>query len=247
MSGSELFVGAVPAGGAWVAAAFDRRGFEEGVVADGVGDLWYRYEEQVDALLVGVPVGLVEEADAERAPDRLARAALGEHADRVATPPVREATRRRRYPAADRVHERKTGAPLSEAAFALAPAVAAVDELLQELPEARGVVRAAHPELCFRAFAGEPMAEPRGTAGGYAERMRTLAEFDPDAPPAVQHATEATAGHEVAVADVIDAVALAYTARPGPGTRRSLPPDPPTDPTGLPMEWVYRADAPLAE
>jgi len=35
---------------------------------------------------------------------------------------------------------------------------------------------------------------------------------------------------------------LAYTAAPGDGQLRSLPPDPPTDAAGLPMRIVYRAD-----
>ena len=66
-------------------------------------------------------------------------------------------------------------------------------------------------------------------------------------PPVVQEAAEATAGHEVAVDDVVDAVALAYTARPGAGALRSLPPEPPTDATGLPMRMVYRSSEPLAD
>jgi len=60
-------------------------------------------------------------------------------------------------------------------------------------------------------------------------------------------AADATAGHDVTVADVLDAVVLAYTAQPGDGELRSLPAEPPTDATGLPMELVYRADAPLVE
>ena len=44
----------------------------------------------------------------------------------------------------------------------------------------------------------------------------------------------------------VDATVLAYTARPGPGELRSLPPDPPTDPQGLPMRIVYRSETPLA-
>ena len=45
---------------------------------------------------------------------------------------------------------------------------------------------------------------------------------------------------------VLDAVALALTVRPGPGSRRSLPPEPPTDDEGLPLRYVYRAETPLS-
>ncbi|MFC7176701.1 DUF429 domain-containing protein [Halosegnis marinus] len=242
-----LFVGAHWSPAGWVAAVFSAEGFEGASVHDEIGQLWGAVEERARRLLVDVPVGLVEEGDPERAADRLARAVLGDRAGAVTTPPVREATRKRRYPAAERVMRRKADADLSKAAFAASAAIAAVDDLLREVPETREVVGESHPELCFRAFAGEPLAEDRRTAGGYAERMRTLAEFDRDAPPTVQSAAEDAAGTDARVEDVLDALALGYTARPGPGDLRTLPADPDTDATGLPMRLHYRADAPLSK
>jgi predicted RNase H-like nuclease len=247
MGGERRYVGAHWTGGAWVAAGFDDRSFDRVDVVEEVGQLWVRYEERAERLLLDVPVGLVEEGDPERTCDRLAREALGPRADAVVAPPVREATKKRRYPAAKRVTERKTDrGGLSRAAFERSQVIAAVDEFVQGVPEARSVVAETHPEVCFRAFAGEPMAHARGTAAGYAERLRTLAEFDRDAAPAVQAAAAGTAGHAVTVADVLDAMALGYTARPGPGELRRLPPSPPADADGLPMALAYRASAPLS-
>ncbi|WP_276270579.1 DUF429 domain-containing protein [Haloarcula litorea] len=243
----DLYVGVVRSGDAWLAVAFTTDGFDHAAVFEGIGDCWARYEETARLVLVAVPVGLVESGDPVRRCDERARAVLGPRAETVTTPPVREATRKQRYSAANRTHERKSGAALSEAAFDRSDAIAMVDELLQEVPEAAAVVRSAHPDLCFRAFAGEPLEHPSAVAAGYAERMRTLAHYDRDAAPTVQHAAEATAGHDVTVADVLDAVVLAYTATPGAADLRTLPPDPPTDAAGLPMELVYRAAAPLDE
>lgn len=242
-----IHVGASWTGESWLAVAFDRSGFETADVFPGVGDLWARFEERAERVLVDVPVGLVEEGDPERQCDALARAVLGARADAVVTPPVREATRKRRYPAAKRVNRRKADHPLSEAAFEASDAIAAVDELLQNVPEARDAVVETHPEVCFRAFAGEPLEHDPALAGGYAERLRTLAGYDRDAPPAVQAVAESAAGHEVTVADVLDATVMAYTARPGPGELRSLPADPPTDAHGLPMRIIYRSESPLVE
>jgi len=244
---ADLYVGVVYSEGDWLSVGFDGDGFDHAAVSDGVGDCWARYEERAVRLLVGLPVGLVESGDPTRRCDELARSALGPRGEAVVTPPVREATRKRRFSTAERVHQRKGDAALSRRAFAASDGIAMVDELLQEVPEAAAVVRSAHPELCFRAFADEPLSYPRDTAGGYAERMRTLAHYDRDAAPTVQHAADATGGHDVTVADVLDAVALAYTAQPGGGDLRSLPADPPTDPKGRPMELVYRADAPLVD
>jgi predicted RNase H-like nuclease len=242
---SEAYVGVDRSVDGWVAVAFDRNGFDHAEVFEEVGQLWTRYEEIATRILIDVPVGLVEDESGGRECDSLARDILGPRSAAVLTPPVREATRKRRYPAAKRVNERKADTGLSKQAFARSDSIAAVDDLLRNVPEARAAFRESHPEVCYRAFAGEQLAYSQHTAAGYAERMRALVAFDTDAPPVVQATAEATGGTEVTVDDVLDAVVLAYTAAPGPGSLRSLPPEPPTDAKGLPMEICYRAETPL--
>jgi len=239
------YVGVDRCSGSWLAVAFAGTTYDHAAVFAEFGELWTRYEETAALVAVDVPIGLHESGDVSRRCDELARAVLGPRSASVFTPPVREATRKNTYQAAKRVNERKADRGLSTQAFAITDAIAEVDALLGAIPEARAVVREAHPEVCFRAFAGEHLQHSKLTAGGYAERMRGLLAHDSDAPPLVQSVAEASAGHEVAVDDVLDAVALALTARPGPGDLHTLPPDPPTDPEGLPMEMVYRAGAPL--
>ena len=229
----------------WVAVVHRRDGFDHARVFGEFGALWGRYEERADRIAVPVPVGLRERGEEPRPPERLARDLLGPRRVAVYDAPVREATRKQRYQTASRVNERKTGRGLAREAFDESRAVAEVDELLSAIPEARPVVVEAHPELCFRAFRGEPLQYDPATAGGYAERLRTLAEFDVDAPVDVVAASEATGGHEVSVADVLEATVLALTVRPGEGELRSLPEDPPTDPEGLPMQMVYRSEVAL--
>ena len=247
MADDDVWVGAHVHDETWVAVAFNRSGFDHAATFDGIGDLWFRYEDDAAAILVDVPIGLIEEAEGDRGCDELARTVVGPRADEIVAPPAREALRKRRYPVANRTHERATGDELSRRAFELSETIATVDQLLREFSDARDLVAAAHPEVAFCAFAGERMESDRRTAGGYAERLRTLASVDRDAPPAVQAAAEAMGDAPVTVTDVLDATALAYTALPHDGTLRSLPPQPPLDANGLPMEIVYRADAPLVE
>lgn len=239
-----IFLGVDWSSGSWFAVAFDRTGFDHAAVFDEIGDLWHRYEERAERVCIDVPIGL-RRAGGGRTCDDLARDVLGPRSASVFTPPVREATRKRRYPAAKRVNERKAGTSLSKQAFAISDGIAAVDDLLRNVPEAAAVFVESHPEVCFRAFAGEPLEHSKRKAGGYAERMRTLATFDGDAPGAVQSAAEAAGDADVAVDDVLDATVLAYTAQPGPGELFSLPSEPPTDDEGLPMRIVYRAGDPL--
>lgn len=243
MSDGVAWVGAHFCGDAWVGVAFDADGYDHAAVFDSIGDCWLRYEDVADRILVDVPIGLPDDGD--RTCDRLARELLGSQASVIVTPPVPDAIRKRRYAVANRVHERQTDSTLSERAFAMSDAIAVLGDMFEEFPRARDVLAESHPELCYRAFAGAPLEHERGTAGGYAERMRTLASLDRDAPPAVQSAAEAIAGDDVTVTDVLDAMVLAYAAWPGGGQRYSLPPDPPTDGRGNPMQLAYRAEQSL--
>jgi predicted RNase H-like nuclease len=242
---AETYVGVDWSGDAWLAVAFGAGGYDHAELFGEIGELWDYYEELADLILVDIPIGLVESGSGGRKCDSLARSVLGPRSRSVFTPPVREATRKRRYPAAKRVNERKTDRSLSKQAFAISDQIAAVDDLLRNVPEARTAIRESHPEVCFRALAGEPLDHSKRKAGGYAERMRTLAGHDPDAPPVVQAVAESAGGASVTVDDVLDAVVLAYTASPGAAPLRSLPSEPPTDPKGLPMEIVYRSPEPL--
>lgn len=244
MSGESLAVGASWAGDAWVTVAFAGTAFDHAAVYEEIGGVWAQYGEDATRILLDVPVGLCE-SERDRPCDEAARAVLGSRAAAVVTPPLREAARKRRYRTASRVTERITGDPLSERAFALSDPIVAVDDLLAELTEARSVIAEANPEVCYRAFAETTLEHDPATAGGYAERMRALATVDRDAAPIVQRSAEATAGWTVTVQTVLDAVALAYTARPGPEQLRTLPPDPPRDPRGLSLGTVYRSDQPL--
>lgn len=244
MAADPLWVGAV-VGEPWVAVAYDADGLAGATVHEEIGDLWRAYGERATGILVDVPMGLPEERP--RRCDALARDLLGPRAVAVLDPPVREAARKRRFRAAARAHERATDQSLSEAAFHRREAILLVDELLAEVPEARDVLAPGHPELCFRAFAGDPLERDPTTAGGYAERLRTLASVDHDAPPALLAASEEIGGESVEVADTMAAMALAYTARPGGGELRTLPAEPESDEEGVPVRWVYRSEDALEE
>lgn len=244
---ATTFVGVDWSGEAWLAVGFDADGYDHTHLFPEIGELWQHYEEREPRILVDIPIGLKEQGTSTRECDRLARSVLGSRSGSVFTPPIREASKKRRYPAAKRTTERKTDSSLSKQAFAISDQIAAVDELLRNVPETRGVIREAHPEVCFRALAGEPLDHSKRKAGGYAERMRILASHDPDAPPVVQAVADSCGDASVTVDDVLDAVVLAYTARPSSAPLRSLPPEPPTDAEGLPMEICYRAPEALVE
>jgi len=99
-------------------------------------------------------------------------------------------------------------------------------------------LREAHPEVCFRGLAGGPMIHSKKTRDGFTERMRILQLFEPDAERLIASAFLAYGGYDAARDDLVDAFVMALCARQAPGLT-TLPPNPPTDRRGLPMEIVY--------
>lgn len=239
------YVGADWAGGQWLAVAFAGDTFGEAVLYDDIGQLWSAYGETAERICVDAPIGLKTDGSEERPCEPLARAVLGSRAPSVFRVPVRAAIHKQKRRAASRVNERRTGTGIGAQTWGIAAPVRQLDRLLRNVSPTREVFCEAHPEVCFRAFAGEPLAHSKTTAAGYAERMDALEAYDASAPDVVRRTARATAGSGATVDDVLDAVALALTARPGEHPLRSLPPDPPTDDEGLPMRMVYRAPEPL--
>ncbi len=170
--------------------------------------------EPVAVIGVDIPIGSVAGG---RACDRLARTALGPRGRSVFPAPPAEV-----LDAADQVEANRrlaaAGLPrVSAQAWALvakmrqATALAAVDERVHEV----------HPELAFATMTGAPMAHPKRTWAGQAERRAALrgagVALPDDLGPAGLAAPD----------DVLDAAAVAWTAqRIAAGVAAPLP-DPP--------------------
>lgn len=235
-----MYVGADWAGGGWLVAVFEGEMFAGAALHSEAGELWSGYGERAECICVDAPIGLPTDGREERDCDRLAREVVGPRSSSVFRVPVREAIHKQSRRAASRVNKRKTGAGIGAHTWNIAVPVRQLDNLLRNVAPTQEAFREAHPEVCFRAFAGEPMAHAKTTAAGFAERMDALEGYHPGAPSLVREVARA-GGDKATVDDAVDAVALALTARPSENPLRSLPPDPPVDDEGLPMEVVYRS------
>jgi predicted RNase H-like nuclease len=104
-----------------------------------------------------------------------------------------------------------------------------------------------HPELCFRALAGQPLGHSKRTAPGMAERLAALEAATAYEPGGWRRLAAGLAdrGLGVGTDDLVDALVLAETARAPGGEFHRLPADPPTDAEGLPMGMVYRRERPF--
>ncbi len=195
------------------------------------------------AILIDIPIGLLDAEPEERACDREARRLLApKRGSSVFPAPARATLHARNYPQALAVNRRATGRGLSRQSWAIVAKIRTVDDLLQTNRRLRTVLRECHPELCFRALnGGKPMRHNKKTAAGRRERMAILRRFFPPADELYEEARVSYRRDQLALDDIVDAMAAAVTAKRGAGNYRTLPARPPRDATGLAMEMVYWA------
>jgi predicted RNase H-like nuclease len=166
---------------------------------------------------IDIPIGL---ADAGlRQADLLARKAAGLRWASVFMTPVRPAVETADYQQACELNRRLAGCGISRQAFNLREKIMQVDSWL---PQAPCPVVEVHPELCFTEIGGAPLADSKSTWAGATMRRQLLA-----AEGIVLPGDLGLAGQQVGVDDVLDAAAVAWTARrvASAGARR-LPAEP---------------------
>ena len=203
-----------------------------------------------DLVLIDIPIGLPEGPGGREA-DFVARSLL-DHPHRKSsvfpTPTrqtVRQASRRPSdYAAAVAVSRRSTGKGLSRQAFAIAPKIAEVDDVLAARSRnAAPVIREVHPELCFWALDfGEAMSYGKKSREGEEERLQVLRWYDEEVDGLLEWVSSNFPKRQVARDDIVDALAAAVTARLAcvlPSGLRTAPTNPPMDSKGLRMEMVY--------
>ena len=232
-------------------------------------------------ILVDMPIGLCEDV-APRACDKEARQKLGTKRQSSVFPapprsfvnnvmrtpdwdwttghgkPYRDA-----YAEANEWHREKFGKGISSQAFGITRKIGEVDEFLRTRDANSPKIREVHPEICFWALNEQkPMSRKKSDSEGCKERLETLRRctqdingIDVDA--MFKKARDKFTKKEVADDDIVDAIALAITAKIGCENCFQILPShpwkcsimdiclcgfsehPPKDSKGLPMEMVY--------
>lgn len=247
--------------GVWLAVAYDGGEYEEVATYDHIEAVWERYRG-ASSILVDVPIGLVsrdhkpdQDKELSRECDSLARAAVGQRHSSVFTPPAREAAEEvadgATYEEVMETNRDITGKGLTQQAKAISEGIAQVDRFLRNTDgEVRMTLEEAHPEVCFRAFAGEELQYSKKTAQGFGERIEALASYSDQPESTVRKVTaelcQKESDADIDVDDVIDAIALAIAASGDDDELHSLPEKPPRDAADLRMQIVYRSEEPLS-
>lgn len=199
----------------WAAVLIDHAGYVDaraGALAEVIA-----WAEPVDVVGVDIPIGHATVGAARRLADQHARRFLGRRASTVFATPPAEVLEAAGYAEANETLAALGLPKLSRQAWGLVPriveaaAVAAADPRLVEV----------HPEVSFQAMAGKPLAWSKKSWNGLMLRRALLASEGIELPDTV----DALGG--VAADDVVDAAAVAWTARRVVArTAKSLPEEP---------------------
>lgn len=208
-------------------------------VFENIDALWADFHNAA-VILIDIPIGLKEFGVEERGCDVEARRLLGnKRGSSVFSPPCRDAV----YSSLDKasqVNFEYTKKKLPRQTIGIISKIRKVDEFLDTEKAARSVIRETHPELCFWALAGcHSMVNRKREPNGILERERVLQSIFLLTKDVVDHASKAYRRKEVAKDDILDALAVAITAKMGFGRFLTLPEKPPVDSKGLRMEMVY--------
>jgi predicted RNase H-like nuclease len=234
---NDFYVGVDSCRAGWFYTAItDGVGCETAVAHD-VKCLWNKFNK-ADLILIDIPIGLPFVSS--RACDILARRFLGPgKGSSVFPPPCREALYANNYPEACEINQKILGKKISKQAYGIALKIREVDEFLQSHPQARKKIRETHPEVCFRALAGKPIKHPKKTDEGFSERHAILAKYLPETKKIINDALSSFKRKEVKGDDILDSMVAAIAAVFDKNLLISLPENPETDKTNLPMEIVY--------
>jgi predicted RNase H-like nuclease len=204
-----LVAGIDGAPGGWVVVTVARHANDAAdvrLVPDLLGVMGQIDAGTLAAVAIDIPIGLA--ADGARRADVEARKRLGPRRSSVFPAPVRSVLAATTYEEACSLSRAACGKAISKQLFNILPKIREVDALIT--PERQRRLFEMSPELSLAVLAGAPMAHPKTTPPGRAERIDALSPvFDPE--EIERHLS--TAPRSAQRDDILDALAGAWTAR----------------------------------
>lgn len=197
--------------------------------------------DEFDKIFIDIPIGL-ESENYVRTCDELLRQELGsDYASSVFNPPIRPALHAPTYAEASMQSYSITEKKVSLQAWNITPKIREVDTLLQEDKSLAEKVFESHPELLFKKMnGGETIFQNKKTKKGLRHRLSLITDRHDEAKNMFREIKEEYRRNEVGEADIVDAMVLAWFAAKSANEEiKSIPEEPPTDETGLPMAIHY--------
>jgi predicted RNase H-like nuclease len=188
---------------------------------------------------VDIPIGIP--ADGRRVAEGQARRLLGPRRSSVFSTPARPVLDASDYPEALQRSRLATGKGVSRQAWNLVPKIVEVDRWMAMQPphETEAWVFEIHPELAFARLAGAPLPEPKRGAAGHARRRALLAGAVAHDEEGIDRLVGAGRAAGAGPDDVLDALAVACSARGSGGGPLTTLGDGGRDERGLVMRISY--------
>lgn len=183
----------------------------------------YDAHSDADQILVDIPIG--SSVDQRRRCDTRAKDLLGCRGLSVFYPPVETAVECESYVEASRAHKESTGNGLSQQAFNITDKIREVATVIDD--QDTEIIKESHPELCFAAFNGQPIAYSKSTDYGQGLRLDLLAQNLDDAKELYRNARDEFLLKEVGRDDILDSIVLAIAAKDN--SLSTVPDDPQDD------------------
>lgn len=158
---------------------------------------------ELEVVAIDIPIGLP--LTGPRQADVLARALVGKRKSSVFPTPIRAALLAASHSEGSVLNLRATGKGITHQAYGLGRKILEVDAWVRSVDRA---VIEVHPEVCFAALAGHPLAHPKWSWAGAEGRRRLLASVGIQVPSEI-----GVAGELAGVDDVLDAAVASWTAR----------------------------------
>lgn len=199
------------------------------------------YLEEFDRIFIDVPIGLTEDEYVRECDDELRNVLGPDYQASVFNPPIRPALHAPTYAEASMTSYETTGKKISIQAWNITPNIKIVDQYLQNDEALREKVFESHPELLFRILNGNnSILQKKATKKGLRHRLSLLKKHSQFADDFFRDIKEEYRRNQVDEDDIVDAMSLAlFALRSIERDLKTLPDNPPTDSTGLPMAIHY--------
>lgn len=168
-----MYAGVDWAGKGWFAVFLTEENGLEGEYYPTLWNLWRERSDDIDRMLVDIPIGLCE--DRKRACDIEAKQRLGgRQQSSVFYTPIRDAVYVQNIEAAKERHrEAGTDFSIQNQAWSLVPRIREADAFVADHGDSRKVLET-HPEVCFVTLKGGPLDHSKKTDEGIEERLALL-------------------------------------------------------------------------
>lgn len=177
-------------------------------------------DNQESQVLVDIPIGLPTRS--RRRCDIEARDLLGCRGSSVFFPPCESAAAIGDYHEANTKHREEMGHGLSQQAHAISDKINEVQAVVNETYD--GPIYESHPELCFYALNGQPIAYSKSSRRGLAFRRQVLEQKCSGMDDQYEQVLDETLRKNVRRDDILDSMALALAAQSE--QLQSVPEDP---------------------